>query len=79
MGPAVEQKILDIKERVRASGKHIGIIAGTKAKVLKRQERGFRILCLGYDTGFLLTGMRSRLAELGRQVVLSPSFNPLFK
>ena len=72
MAPGVEAKLLEMKDKVRASGKQIGIIASAREDAERRISQGFRVICLGYDTNFLITGLRSRLEELGRQVRLSP-------
>jgi 2-keto-3-deoxy-L-rhamnonate aldolase RhmA len=72
MSAEVEEKLLAMAARVRAAGKHIGIIANTLQDVEKRLAQGFRVICIGYDTHFLLNGIKTRLAELGRPVTLSP-------
>ncbi len=48
-GPGVARQILDLKDTIRAAGKHCGVVATGTANLGERLEQGFRMLALGLD------------------------------
>lgn len=75
-GPGVAEALLEMKDRVRAAGKHCGIIARGPEDLLLRREQGFRMLGIGVDSGLLLRGLHRALSSLGRPSKMKPSFVP---
>jgi 2-dehydro-3-deoxyglucarate aldolase/4-hydroxy-2-oxoheptanedioate aldolase len=75
-GPGVAQELLAIKDAVRASGKHCGVIATSNENLLQRVQQGFRMLGLGVDTGMLLRSLHGALAAVGRDRAMRASLIP---
>jgi 2-keto-3-deoxy-L-rhamnonate aldolase RhmA len=75
-GPGVAKELLTIKDSVRASGKHCGVVATNHENLLERQSQGFRMLGLGTDCGLFLRGLRSALGVVGRDRPMSLSLAP---
>jgi 2-keto-3-deoxy-L-rhamnonate aldolase RhmA len=75
-GPGVAEKILAVKNVVRGSGKHCGLLATSHEDAHQRLEQGFRMIGLGQDTGLLLRSLRAALANVGRDRPLHPSLDP---
>ena len=75
-GPGVAEELQAIKETLRASGKHCGIIATSAENLIERRQQGFRILGLGIDTGLLLRSLHAALAVVGQDRRILPSFVP---
>lgn len=65
-GPGVAEAILDMKDAIRAAGKHCGVVATSDENVHQRLEQGFRALALGFDSGLLLRSLKASLANVGR-------------
>lgn len=76
MNPDVEEQLVEINRRIRAKGKYCGIIATDNDDLIRRYDQGFRIIALGTDTAFLIRGLKSALAAVGKQPKLHPSFEP---
>jgi len=80
-GPGVAERLLAVKDKIRAAGKHVGVAATGEADLRERQEQGFRMLSIGSDCGLLLRSLRSTLATVGRDrqiaATLAPSSKPL--
>lgn len=75
-GPGVAEQLLAIKDKIRAAGKNVGIIATSNENLLERTEQGFRMLGVGVDTGLLLRSLHGALASAGRDRRIVPSFAP---
>ncbi len=75
-GPGVSQALLGMKEKIRAAGKHCGIIATSPDDLRLRREQGFQMIALGVDSGLLIRGIRDALASIGREASLTPSLEP---
>lgn len=75
-GPGVAEQLLSIKDKIRAAGKNVGIIATSNENLLERTEQGFRMLGVGVDTGLLLRSLHGALASAGRDRRIVPSFAP---
>jgi len=65
-GPGVAEAIGAAKDKIRARGKHCGVIATSNENLLQRREQGFRLLAIGSDTGLLMRSARAALAAVGR-------------
>jgi len=75
-GPGVAKELLAVKDAVRASGKHCGVVATSHENLLERHSQGFRMLAFGTDCGMFLRGLRSALAVVGRDRPMSLSLAP---
>lgn len=65
-GPGVAKQILAAKDAILASGKQCGILAPSAENLAERQRQGFRMLGVAIDSGLILSGLRSTLANVGR-------------
>jgi 2-keto-3-deoxy-L-rhamnonate aldolase RhmA len=75
-GPGVAKELLAIKDAVRASGKHCGVVATNHENLLERQSQGFRMVGFGTDCGVFLRGLRAALGVVGRDRPMSLSLAP---
>jgi 2-keto-3-deoxy-L-rhamnonate aldolase RhmA len=75
-GPGVAAALLAMKDRIRAAGKHCGIIATSVEDLHRRREQGFRMIGIGVDSGLLIRGLRRRLIMMGRDSALTASLVP---
>jgi 2-keto-3-deoxy-L-rhamnonate aldolase RhmA/quercetin dioxygenase-like cupin family protein len=73
-GPGVAEQLLTIKDKIRAAGKHCGLIATSNDNLQQRVEQGFRLPVLGVDTSFLLRGLHGALATVGRDRAMRAEF-----
>lgn len=62
-GPGVAQRLLDIKDKIRARGIPCGVMATSVDDALMRKRQGFQMIGIGSDTGLLI---RSSLEALRR-------------
>jgi 2-keto-3-deoxy-L-rhamnonate aldolase RhmA len=76
-GPGVAEALLGMKDRIRARGKHCGIIATSLEDIQRRREQGFRMIGVGVDSGLLIRGLGHKLALLGKESALNASLTPL--
>jgi 2-keto-3-deoxy-L-rhamnonate aldolase RhmA/quercetin dioxygenase-like cupin family protein len=65
-GPGVAAELKAIKEKLRAKGKHCGIMATSLENLIERRSQGFHILGIGSDTGMFLRSLHSALGVVGR-------------
>ncbi|MSR55649.1 MAG: hypothetical protein EXS09_20555 [Gemmataceae bacterium] len=70
-GPGIADELLRMKDMIRAAGKHCGIVATSDADVQRRLQQGFRSIGLGMDAGMLIRSLRTSLAGVGRDRVMS--------
>jgi 2-keto-3-deoxy-L-rhamnonate aldolase RhmA len=75
-GPGVAAELLAIKDAIRAAGKHCGIVAAGNEDLIRRRDQGFTVLGLGLDSGFLLRGLETALATIGREGRIRTSLDP---
>ena len=75
-GPGVAEQILQMKDTIRAAGKHCGLLATDNDNLVERVRQGFRLVGLGQDTGLLLRSLRSALAAAGRDRGMRADFRP---
>jgi 2-keto-3-deoxy-L-rhamnonate aldolase RhmA len=64
-GPGVAEELLRIKDAINSAGKACGVLATSKEDLRQRRDQGFRMLCLGSDTGMLIRGIREAREALG--------------
>jgi 2-keto-3-deoxy-L-rhamnonate aldolase RhmA len=74
-GPGVAAELLAIKDAIRAAGKHCGIVAAGQEDLVRRRDQGFTVIGLGLDSGFLLRGLETALAAVGREGRIRPSLD----
>jgi 2-keto-3-deoxy-L-rhamnonate aldolase RhmA/quercetin dioxygenase-like cupin family protein len=75
-GPGVADQLLTIKDKIRAAGKSVGVIATSNENLQERRQQGFRMLCVGIDSGLLLRSLHGALVTAGRDRRMVPSFAP---
>jgi 2-keto-3-deoxy-L-rhamnonate aldolase RhmA/quercetin dioxygenase-like cupin family protein len=75
-GPGVAQELLAMKDAIRATGKHCGVIATSHENLRERIEQGFRMLAIGSDAGLLLRSLHAALDAVGRDRTIVPAFVP---
>ena len=75
-GPGVGEALLRMKDRIRAAGKHCGIIATSLEDIQRRREQGFRMIGIGVDSGLLIRGLRHKLELVGTPRTLRASLSP---
>lgn len=75
-GPGVAEQILQLKEMMRAAGKHCGVMTTSIENLLQRREQGFRMLSVGADTGMLLRSLHQALQAVKRDRLPAPSLDP---
>ena len=50
-GPGVADQLLAIKNKILAAGKQVGVIATSNENLQERIQQGFRMVCVGIDSG----------------------------
>jgi 2-keto-3-deoxy-L-rhamnonate aldolase RhmA len=75
-GPGVAEQILALKDTIRQSGKHCGLLATSAENLHQRVQQGFRLIGLGQDSGLLLRSLRAMLAAAGRDRPMRASLAP---
>lgn len=75
-GPGVAEQILRLKDIIRASGKHCGLLATGIDNIHERQAQGFRGIGVGTDTGLLLRSLKGSLAAVGRDRPIRAALTP---
>lgn len=75
-GPGVAEALLEMKDRIRAAGKHCGVIASSPEDVSLRIKQGFRMIGIGADSGLLIKGLQQTLQSVGRDAGLTTSLIP---
>jgi 2-keto-3-deoxy-L-rhamnonate aldolase RhmA len=63
-GPGVAERLLAIKDQIRARGVPCGIMATDLRNAELRREQGFRMIALGSDTGLLIRSLREAMQAL---------------
>ena len=66
-GPTAE-RILAVKDLVRAAGKHCGVMARNADDLRRRIDQGFGMIGLASDVGLLATGLKSLAQTAGRSL-----------
>lgn len=70
-GPGVAEQILEMKDAIRAAGRHCGVVATSDENVQQRIAQGFGALALGMDAGLLLRSLKASLSAVGRDRALT--------
>jgi 2-keto-3-deoxy-L-rhamnonate aldolase RhmA len=63
-GPGVAERLLQIKDRIRARGVPCGIMGKDVTNARMRREQGFQLIGLGSDTGFLIRASQEAMKGL---------------
>ncbi|HEV3387290.1 MAG TPA: aldolase/citrate lyase family protein [Gemmata sp.] len=74
-GPGVAEDILKMKDQLRQSGKHCGVVATSDENVQQRLQQGFRAIALGIDSGLFIRSLRGSLASVGRNRSMQPDLS----
>lgn len=64
-GPGVAERLLEVKDHVRAAGLACGVMSTDVANARLRRDQGFRMIGLGSDTGLLIRAATEALRALG--------------
>jgi 4-hydroxy-2-oxoheptanedioate aldolase len=67
-GPIVEEPIRKIAEKTLAAGKLIGAFAWGGARAEFYKSLGYRLIALGSDQAYLMTGIQTMLKERGPEI-----------
>ncbi len=75
-GPGVAEQILQLKDTIRAAGKHCGVMTTSIDNLVERREQGFHMLGVGADNGLLLRSIHQALQAVDRDRMPAPSHDP---
>lgn len=75
-GPGVAEQILNLKDVIKSSGKHCGLLATSIDNLNERIEQGFRMPGLGADTGLLCRSLHQSLQAIDRDHQPATSLDP---
>ena len=75
-GPGVADQILQLKESIRAAGKHCGVMTTSIDNLVQRREQGFQMLGVGADNGLLLRAIHQALQAVDRDRLPAASLDP---
>jgi len=75
-GPGVAEQILQLKDAIRAAGKHCGVMTTSIDNLLERRGQDFHMLGVGADNGLLLRSIHQALGAVGRDRMPAPSLDP---
>jgi 2-keto-3-deoxy-L-rhamnonate aldolase RhmA/quercetin dioxygenase-like cupin family protein len=75
-GPGVAAELLAIKDKIRAHGKHCGIMSTSHENLIERRQQGFQMLGVGSDTGLFLRSLHAALGVVGRDRRIQTSLAP---
>ena len=75
-GPGVAEELIGLKNKLRAAGKHCGIMTSSANNLLERRQQGFEVLGLGLDAGLLLRSLNAALEAVGQPRRILPSLVP---
>jgi 2-dehydro-3-deoxyglucarate aldolase/4-hydroxy-2-oxoheptanedioate aldolase len=75
-GPGVADQILQLKDIIRSSGRHCGVLATSPENLLERCSQGFLMPGFGSDAGLLVRTLRQTLSLLDRDLQPACSLDP---
>ena len=75
-GPGVAEQILNLKDTIKAAGKHCGVVSTSNQNITDRLDQGFQMLALGTDSGLLLRSLHQSLQKIDRDRSLATSLDP---
>jgi 2-keto-3-deoxy-L-rhamnonate aldolase RhmA len=73
-GPGVAAELVTLKDKLRAAGKHCGIIGVSPENLVERRAQGFRVLGIGADAGLLLRSLHAMLGAVGHDRRIQTTF-----
>lgn len=65
-GPGVAEQLLALKDVIRSTGKHCGVMTTSIDNLLERRSQDFHMLGVGADNGLLLRSIHQALAAVDR-------------
>ena len=65
-GPGIADQILLLKDMIRKSGRHCGLLTTSNADLVTRRDQGFRMIGFGADSSLLYRSLHQSLATVGR-------------
>ncbi len=75
-GPGVAEQILQLKDTIRAAGKHAGLMTTSVENLVQRGEQGFRMMGIGSDSGLMLRSIHQTLQAVDRDRMPAASLDP---
>ncbi len=75
-GPGVAEQILELKEVIRAAGKHAGLMTTSVENLVQRRDQDFHMLGVGSDSGLLLRALHQALQAVNRDRKAAASLDP---
>ncbi len=75
-GPGIAAQILQLKDTIRAAGRHCGVLATSGENLLERCRQGFLMPGFGSDAGLLMRTLRQTLQIIGRDIAPACSLDP---
>jgi 2-dehydro-3-deoxyglucarate aldolase/4-hydroxy-2-oxoheptanedioate aldolase len=75
-GPGVADQILQLKDTIRRSGRHCGVLATGPENLLERCRQGFLMPGFGSDAGLLIRTLRQTLSLMNRDLQPACSLDP---
>lgn len=76
-GPGIARQILQLKDSIRATGKHCGVMTTSIENLVERCKQGFQMLGIGADNGLLLRSIHQALQAVDRDRSAAPSLDPV--
>ena len=76
-GPGVAEQILELKDKIRAAGKHAGLMTTSIEDLLQRREQGFRMMGMGSDSGLMLRSLHQALKSVDCDRAPAASLDPV--
>lgn len=75
-GPGVAEQLLQLRDTVRAAGKHCGLMTTSISNLVERRAQGFHMLAVGADNGLLLRAIHQALQAVNRDRMPATSLDP---
>src|SRR5262249_39405278 len=75
-GPGVAAELLAIKDKLRAYGKHCGVMSASLENPIERRQRVFKVWGFGSDTVLFLRSLNAALGMVGSDCRIQPSLAP---
>lgn len=75
-GPGVAKQILQLKDTIRAAGKHAGLMTVSIDNLVERREQGFHMMGIGSDSGLMLRSIHQALQAVDRDRLPATSLDP---
>ena len=75
-GPGIAEKILELKNTIKNSGKYCGVVSTSNQNLTERIDQGFQMLAMGTDNGMMLRSLHESLKKVNRDRSPAPSLDP---